>query len=350
MSRRSLWFAPVLVSVAAAFAGVANPDISVVGQLFATRTDSPELTNAKRYSLALGETELALDAALNPYFNGAFVIAIDNHGEVGVEEAYAAMVRGLPLNLGFKAGRYRLDFGKLNLAHPHAYPFIRTPRVLDPQGAALLPGDESFDETAVQLSTLIPVTDDWSVALSGNALQGASFHPDSQGTAPAWLAHLSTTFLVDAAAFDLGVSATRGTNDLAAGTHTTVIGGDLKAKIPLSPQCVVTAGAEGLYKRADLPDSLGAIDRDDRYGFYAYVNAQVRTRWNGGVLYEQFREPDGARGIARAIKPFAGFSVLEESTVVRLSYEYFTTTGTKAANTVEAQLLFSMGPHKAHRF
>ncbi len=163
------------------YAGVTNPNISAIGQVFGTYTDDTRSPAARKAALSLGETELVLDAALNPYFNGMFVLSIDAKGGLDVEEAYTTMVRGLPLNLAIKAGKFRLDFGKLNQAHPHAYPFIRTPRVLDPGAAGLLPGEESFDEPAIQVSTLFPVTDNWSVMLSADALQGSSFHPDDSG-------------------------------------------------------------------------------------------------------------------------------------------------------------------------
>jgi len=42
--------------------------------------------------------------------------------------------------------------------------------------------------------------------------------------------------------------------------------------------------------------------------------------------------------------------VLEESTIVRLAYEYFMPEAATASNTVELQFLYSMGPHKAHLF
>jgi hypothetical protein len=349
MQRYRIGFILPFVIIAEISAGVTNPDISAIGQVYGTYTDDSLSKEYKKPALSLGEVELQLDAALNPYFNGVFVLSIDKEG-IDVEEAYATMVRGLPFNLALKAGKFRLDFGKLNPAHPHAYPFIRTPRVLDPQRAKLLPGGESFDETAVQASTLIPVTDNWSALLSVDALQGNSFHPDSQGNAPAWLAHLANSFIVDPASIDVGLSATRGVSDIPHNTYTTLLGADAKAKIPCSPLLALTVAGEFLYKMGDLPDSLGAIRHDERGGFYGYANAQYRTHYNAGLLYEQYQDPAKPADIDRAIKPFAGFAVLEESTIVRLSYEYFVAGASKANNTVELQLLFAMGPHKAHQF
>jgi hypothetical protein len=342
-----------LAAFTAAHAGVVNPDISAIGQVLGAYTDdtlAEAALQSKKMSLSLGETELNLDAALNPYFKGAFVVSIDDNGGADVEEAYASMVRGLPLNLALKVGKYRLNFGKLNQAHPHAYPFIRTPRVLSPGVAQLLPGEESFSDIALEASTLISVIGSWAMILSADFLEGKAFHPEERATAHGWLAHLSNTFGIGQAAFDVGASATQGVNNIEFTTKTFVIGLDAKAKIV--PSCVysLTIGAEFLDKASKLADTNGQQSRDDRYGFYIYANNSFFTRYNAGLLYEQYQNPVKSEVIDRVIKPFMGFAVLEESTVLRASYEYFFAGKSKGANTIEVQLLFSMGPHKAHQF
>jgi hypothetical protein len=52
----------------------------------------------------------------------------------------------------------------------------------------------------------------------------------------------------------------------------------------------------------------------------------------------------------KSVKVFAGYAVLEESTLLRLAWEHYMPDGGNAVNTVSAQLLFSMGPHKPHQF
>jgi hypothetical protein len=333
-----------------AYAGVVNPDISAIGQVFGTYTDDTLALARNKCALSLGETELNIDAALNPYFKGAFVLSVDGKGGIDVEEAYAVMVRGLPLNFALKAGKYRLNFGKLNQVHPHAYPFLRAPRVLAPDAAKLLPGEESFNDIAVEASTLIPVVGSWAITASGDALEGGSFHPEEPAIAHAWLAHVSNSFFADPAACDIGASITQGTNNVAANTETMVLGIDAKTKITWSPMYALTVGSEYLYKSSEIADTSGAKSRDDRYGFYVYANTQFFTRYNAGVLFEQYQNPDDHRAIDRAIKPFVGFSVLEESTLLRASYEYLISANSQKTSTVELQLLFSMGPHKAHQF
>ena len=347
---RSAYLLCLAALVCSVDAGVVNPDISALGQLFGT--GDTRAGEDRRLTLSLGETELGLEAALNPYFSGAFVIAVDAEEGVEVEEAYASMVRGLPLNLSAKAGKYRLNFGKINQSHPHSYPFIRTPRVLSPDGAALLPGEESFNDIGIDLSTLIPVSDNWAITPSIDFLEGGSFHPgeETQAGAHGWLAHLSCAFAAGNTAFDAGFSATRGINNADDETVTAVLGADLKLKMIFSAGYSCVFAAEAIRKTAEITDDTGEGVHDDRNGFCTYIDNQFLTRYNAGILYEQYRDPDDRQIIDRAIKPFIGFSVLEESTVFRASYEYFMSGCAQVSGTVEVQLLFSMGPHKAHRF
>lgn len=348
MSKYSFLF--LLLSITVSFAGVTNPDISVIGQAFGTYTDDTLVNTHNKLDFTLGETELNLEAALNPYFYGAFVLAVDGEGGIEVEEAYASMIKGLPLNLALKVGKYRLNFGKLNQVHPHAYPFLRTPRVLAPEVAKILPGEESFNDLAAEASTLIPVVGSWAITASADFLGGRSFHPDEPEIAHGWLAHLSNTFTIGSSANDIGASITQGINNVPANTKTTVLGLDVKTKITGSPRYSLTFGSEYLYKLSEIADTAGVKSKDNRYGLYAYVNNQFFTRYNAGVLYEQYQNPDDRTVIDHAIKPFVGFAVLEESTLLRASYEYFFSKNSQKTNTVELQLLFSMGPHKAHQF
>jgi hypothetical protein len=333
-----------------AYGGVTNPDISAIGQVIGKYTDDSSSSFPKKPTIELGEVELMLDAALNPYLTGAIVLSLGTKS-IEIEEAYASVIRGLPLNLGLKVGKYRLGFGRLNPAHPHAYPFISTPHVMDPGIAKLLPGDESFNDVAVQASTLIPVAGSYALSVSGDLLQGDSFHPDTITADFGWLARIVNSFIIaDAVPSEIGFSLTQGTNDPKHGTKSLVAGADVKTKIALSPTVNAMVQAELIYKNADHKDSLGTAADEKRLGFYAFTDFRFQGHYNAGVLYEQYQSPDDAAQTDRGIKPFIGFALLEESTILRLAYEYFMPHAGKASNTMELQFLFSMGPHKAHLF
>jgi hypothetical protein len=330
---------------------VTNPNISAIGQLLTAYTDDSASAFPKKPTLTLGETELMLDAALNPYFNGAIVLSLDPDA-ISIEEAYTTMVRGLPFNMALKGGKYRVGFGRLNPTHPHAYSFIRTPRIMDPTIGKLLPGDESFNETGVQTSSLIPVEGSYSLLISGDLLQGNSFHPDTATANFAWIARVVNSFVLgdNVAPSELGFSITQGTNDPANGTKDLVLGVDFKSKIALSSTLKMTVQGEYVYKNAEHADSLGVISHEKRGGFYAFADARSANHFNGGLLYEQYQAPDNTDKTNRAVKPFAGYAVLEESTLLQLTYEYFMPHDRPGVNSVEFQVIYSMGPHKAHQF
>src|SRR5438094_6579023 len=66
--------------------------------------------------------ELALDGAVDPYFEGfaniVFKLDNDNQTEVEVEEAFM-QTTSLPFNLQLKGGQFFAAFGRLNPVHPH---------------------------------------------------------------------------------------------------------------------------------------------------------------------------------------------------------------------------------------
>lgn len=334
-----------------ALAGVTNPNISAIGQLLGAYTDDSTSASPEKPTMELGETELMLDAALNPYFNGAIVLSLSSDA-IEIEEAYTTMVRGLPLNMALKGGKYRVGFGRLNPAHPHSYSFIRTPRVMDPTIGQLLPGEESFNEIGMQTSSLIPVAGSYSVLLSGDLLQGNSFHPDTAASNYGWMARAVNSFVIgdNVAPSELGFSIAQGKNDPVKGTKDLIMGADIKSKISLSPTLKLTVQGEFVYKNAEHSDSLETINHDKRGGFYAFADARSSNHFNSGVLYEQYQAPDDADKINRAIKPFIGYAVLEESTLLQLTYEYFMPHDGPGVHSVELQVIYSMGPHKGHQF
>ena len=309
------------------FAGVTNPNISLIGQFSGAYTDDRESESSKKPTMELGETELQFDAALNPYFNGLFVFSL-SPDETEVEEAYVTMVRGLPFNMALKGGKYRAGFGSLNQAHPHTYPFIRTPRVMDPGAAKLLPGEESFNETALEASSLIPVAGSYSILVSGDILQGDSFHPDSTAADFGWLARVANSFVIgDKALSEVGFSMTQGTNDPAKKTKSLIMGVDLKSKITVSPTLKLIVQSEFIYKNAKHSDLLNTVTHEKRSGFYTFADMRSAKHINGGILYEQYQDPDDDNKTNRAIKPYIGYAVLEESTLLQLTWEHIHAAG-----------------------
>jgi hypothetical protein len=328
-------------------AGVVNPDISAVGQVRAGLTNDAASPNQDEPALSLGETELILDAWLNPYLKGNFTLSGGEEG-VGVEEAYASWIKGLPFGLGLKAGKYRLGFGKLNPAHPHVNPFI------DPPAAwiSLMPGgEEGFNETAVQASVLLPTPGDWASTVSVDVLQGAQFHPDEEAARLGWLGRWSNAFLLgEAGALETGLSGATGIDNVEEDLRGYLAGADVKAKFYLDGGSQFTVQGEGLFRRSHAVDSLTGVSTEDRSGFYAVADYRYHVHFNIGGMYDQYERAGNPDKVDRSVRAFAGYTMLEESALIRVAYGYFMPEDGDAVGTLSAQLLFTMGPHKAHQF
>lgn len=348
MRTRHIVFFLLLLFPVLTHAGVINPDVSVLGQIISKHTDDPASPDAHKATLDLGETEVVFDSYLNPYAKGFFVFTVGSEG-LSTEEAYLTIFKGLPDGLALKGGKYRVGFGKLNPLHPHAYDFIEPPRVM----AAMLPGDDGYNETGAQASYLLPMPGNWASILSADVVNGSSWHPAEPASAAGWVGRWNNSFLLsDVTPLDVGVSATQGTNNVQFDRKTEVYGADIKTKVPFSPNTNLTLQGEYFYNDSEVvvDSTTGNFNRIGRQGFYAFADLKFKQRWNAGAIYDQYQPAENKDLTNSALKYFIGFTFMEETTMLRLSYEQFMPQGSPVVNTWTLQVLFSMGPHKAHQF
>ncbi len=372
--RRIVSIVVVLAAAQTARAGVTNPNISVIGQPYVGYNNDALDPTHDRATLNPGEVETVFDAYLNPYASGTFIMTLSEDG-MELEEGYFQLLRGLPLGLAVKGGQYRVGFGKLNPVHPHAYPFANRFRVL----ANYLPGDESFDETGVSLSGRVPAPGDFSLVASADWLQGDTFRiaraPTGAANDPlatdddlaeepraAFVGRLAGFSQIgEQSGLEVGVTGTVGTNNVAAGTLTQVYGADVKAKLWNSANSYLLVQAEFLHQAlesAGWDSTAVAYTTTDvtSNGGYVYADYNFKTRYNVGGGYERYRQPVPDGPWDHAIKVFAGFSLLEETTAFRLDWDHYQPGApagmpdADAVDTVTLRVIFSMGPHKAHQF
>ncbi|MDY6943941.1 MAG: porin [Pseudomonadota bacterium] len=71
----------------------------------------------------LREAELWLSATVDPYFDAQATLAIEEGGEVELEEAFLE-TRFLPAGFKIKAGKFFSDIGYVNRQHPHEWDFV----------------------------------------------------------------------------------------------------------------------------------------------------------------------------------------------------------------------------------
>jgi hypothetical protein len=377
MFRRLLSVAFFLLSAllcGSAVAGPVNPDLSVLGQPFMRWTDDPSDPSPKRFRLNAGELELVYDAYLNPYAKGYVVTALGEEG-MSLEEGYFSLLRGLPGGLALKGGKYRVGFGKMNVMHPHAVPFADRPRVL----AEFLPGDEAFNEVGLSLSERVPLPGSFSLTASADWLQGDSFRRARELSAtndplvdgddraaesrPAFVGVLSGFGSIgDRSGYELSLSGTGGTNNVAAGTRTNVYDAAAKLKLWTTANSYLLIQAEALeLERQDAAwDSVQAAYTRTTVrptGGYVYADYNISPRYDAGISYERFETPGADATWNQAFGAFVGLSLMEETTSFRLDWNRFmpgTPAGAisdpDAISTLTLRVIYSMGPHKAHQF
>ncbi len=104
-----------------------------------------------REGFGVQEVEVAAQAAIDPYLEGAVFLTVPNLSGLEVEEAYL-VTTSLPFNLQIKAGTFRSQIGRNNTQHLHLQNFTRRPLM-----TALLFGADGLRGPGAQASVLLPL-------------------------------------------------------------------------------------------------------------------------------------------------------------------------------------------------
>ena len=128
-----------------------NPDIGVIGDFQGSYISKGN----KNFNAYLNETELSLQATVDPYARADFFISFARDPVTGkygveVEEGYLTTL-SLPAQLQLKVGKFREAVGRINPTHTHALPFIDLPNAY-----VNYFGEEGLNDEGASLSWLIP--------------------------------------------------------------------------------------------------------------------------------------------------------------------------------------------------
>ena len=109
-------------------------------------------------------------------------------------------------------------------------------------------------------------------------------------------------------------------------------------------------------RRPDEGSSDGElVDRaqqgdDTALGLFSYASLQLRRHWNVGALVDFVELPDGTGRDRAGAGVFAGYSLFEESTVLRALVRRDELPDGAEETGVQVQVVFGLGPHKPHEF
>src|SRR5882757_5261715 len=128
-------------------AKVLNPDIAVIGDFLGAAGNS---AGRPTPSFEMHESELALQAILDPYARADFFISFGEQG-VNLEEGYLTFP-ALKGGFQLRVGKMRAAFGKVNTLHNHVLPWTDRPLVTQ----NLVGGEDGIDDAGFALSRIIP--------------------------------------------------------------------------------------------------------------------------------------------------------------------------------------------------
>lgn len=392
----------LLLAATPAFAQT-QPDISAIGDFraFTGNWKSPDGAKTARngnLNLSFKELELAVAGYLNPYAKAWVTVSTPGDG-FEIEEAYATIFKGLPLKSELRVGKFLVDYGKLNTNHVHAYPFIDRPLA-----HRVLLGGDGFKDEGINWNLLLPTQFYSKVSL--NVLKGdifgASDSPedtlDGRNTKQPIFSGRWNVFLPvgEKGDVDIGLSGLHGrykgkgaygTGDETLGyrhLNATMVGLDAKYKVRWSDYTSMIVQGEFISNHRDqFTSTFGKITN---FGAFAFVDYRFRKRYNVGVLvdrapgiydnteddYDQnipidqgntSRAALDEKNYTMAYTVFTGFSLLEETTLFRLMGQFInyhisdptklidpSVTKRNSQFNIVLQLIWSLGPHKAHEF
>jgi hypothetical protein len=328
-----------------------NPDVSVIGDFIGAaggNTPPPLATLQPFPSLEMHESEIGLQATIDPYARGDFFISFGEEG-VNLEEGYITFT-ALPAGLVAKVGKMRSVFGKVNMMHNHVLPWVDRPLV----STNLVGGEDGIDDAGVSLERIIPAPKGIFLEATGQVFRGDSddVFQHVQRSDVSTVEHLrGYRDITESTNIDLGVSYARGHND-----GTTFVPGDFITQLygvdatvrwkPLRRSIYhsFVGRSEFIWsQRQQFPSEQRA------FGFYTSGDYQFGRRWFAGGRYDW---SDRSRFANLSDKGAAATLTYwpSEFSQVRGEYRFTHYAENRDANELFMQLIFSLGAHGAHPF
>ena len=351
------------------------PDISAVGDLVGDLSPKGStLEGGERF--AVREVEVAIQAAVDPFFRGDVFLGISDLEKISIEQAYLTAT-ALPWGLEVRLGRYLMPVGKQNTTHRHDLHTFEYPYVIQ-----RFFGDEGLKGTGIYAARIFApfgfyqeliVT---AVDRFGEAPEGlVTIEPvNKKLSGLGYSARLRNYWdLNEASNIELSFSGITGRREqpivggdpaLAAAARQSVVGTDFTYRWrPLQ---------QGLYKSfilqaevmrqvnerspaLDLPDGVSAADLAyggpdrDFSGGYVFARYQVTRRGYLGARFDSFQDEAASGRTTTAASGYLEFFPSEFSKLLA-GYERYTPAEGSATNRILLQASFALGPHKPHPF
>jgi len=321
----------------------ANPNIGVIGDFQASYFSKGK----KNLDMYLNETEVSLQAEVDPYARADFFLSFGRDPATGkygvnVEEGYLTTL-SLPARLQLKVGKFKEAVGRINPIHAHALPFIDLPNAY-----VNYFGDGLSDEGA-SLSWLLPTKSVYQ-ELIFQTTSGTAESPiftQSNGNRFNYLAHLKNFFtLNENSTLELGLTGMSGPNDSLRVTNLGAVDITYKWKpVQMNTYRSLTWQSEFYFSKAKQT----AISSMKSFGMYSFLQYQLAKRWFLTGRYDYGQKPYDRSITENAFSLTAGWYATEFS---KLEWEAKSTHDDIEGRYYQGWLrwIFVIGAHGAHQY
>ena len=318
-----------------------NPSITVFSDIL-WRLDNKDVVEIdddgeeirKDDKFLLREVEVDFRAAIDPYADGVFILALEQEipgeFEVDVEEGYVR-IKSLPfeaweeppLGTRIKAGRFLTSVGRHNRLHTHDLP--------QPQRGLTIEnflGEHPYIGNGVSTESFLPLD----LQLILEAVQGGGFEMGEDGTdRPTYIANLSWFgALGDEHEIEVAGLGLYGSNDEEGRRQVHLYSLDVLYKWkPLKQgegRSLVLAG-QVFYGSGEFEadtDANGVVDltgTNRAWGWFAYAQYQIDRRWYAGLRYDWTEVLENREDEAWRLTPYVSL-YLSEFFRIRAGYEF----------------------------
>jgi hypothetical protein len=346
----------VLGGAGAGASKILNPDVSVIGDFLGTVGNSGPVQTP---SLEMHESEVGLQAILDPYARADFFISFGEQG-VNLEEGYLTFP-SLPGKFELKVGKMRAAFGAVNPLHNHVLPWADRPLVTN----NLVGGEDGIDDAGFSLSRVF-------AGPGGLFLEGTAqlFRGDSSTVFKAYkhddvstVEHLRAyRDLTESTNLNLGFSYSRGHSPVAETLINQLYGFDATVRWKPLRRSIY----HSFVGRTELIWDHNDVSRPAAFGYYASGDYQFARRWFFGGRFDRSQRFFSYNPLDQTVvlNPAIATQPLFQDTGGSLILTYWPSEFSQiraqlrrtayeksiTANELLFQFMFSIGAHGAHPF
>jgi hypothetical protein len=327
-------------------APTANPDISAIGDFRSSYTS----IGKRKVETYLNELELQVASVVDPYARAEFLFSFGkdlNTGELGIELEVATLTSTfLPYQLQATLGKFKPQFGKINILHPHYFSFVDFPRMIN----NFFDSEGMFME-GVSVSGLVPNPYDFyqelvvEVGRVGSEPNASLVQGETNRLL--YMGHLKNFFdLTENATLEIGLSALTGPNKYAFSTTIADLDVTYKWKpVQFNTFRSFTWQTEALLCKTK-PNSNENVQT---YGAYSFAEYQIAKRTFVGARYDYSAFPGDKSLEDRTTSLLLRFQPTEFQ-ILALEYQHANRSYGADVNQVVFRVIFGIGTHAAHAY